>query len=214
MRHFQIIDKVTRPHSKLMAAYLRRKKGSEESIAYNRQRDEDGTLFIENPENGLRYLGKCHEVARKEDFRFDCQGWYLDEYCDETVCGGVYMLPHGRYVPATIDPWGNGACLDFSDIKDNARDAVYAADRLAELYAEKEREYRRVLKIEERVEEIASEIKQARQACRELCANIRANCDVVKGVEFLRKLIRDEVKTARRAIRELHRERETLQGEL
>lgn len=212
MRHYQIQERVTRPYSKWMDALLKRKQNAEKAIAYNRVKDDDGTLFVENPENGLRFLGKCHEVARKEDRRFDSQGWYLDEYMDETVCGGVFMLPHGRYVPATLDPWGNGASLDFSGIKDNAMDAVYAADRLAEMYAEKEREYRRVESAKMRIEDITAEIKSAYAACRDLCNEIRASG--VEGVAVVRKLIRREVCAMRRDLRKLYKEREELRSQL
>lgn len=212
MRHYQITERITRPYSKGMDALLKRKKQSEVSITYNRQPDSDGTLFVENPENGLRFIGKCHEVARKEGRRFDSMGWYLDECCDETVQGGVFMLPHGRYIPATLDPWGNGASLDFSDIKDNAMDAVYAADRLAERYAEVEREYQRVESAKMRVEDITAEIKDAYAACRDLCNEIRASG--VEQVAVVRKLIRREVCAMRRDLRKLYKERDELRSQL
>ena len=73
-------------------------------------------------------------------------GWFINAFQDETLRGWYTALPaqHGkeRLIAGYADPNNdNCARLDFADIYANARDAAYAADRIAENAAEKEREY-------------------------------------------------------------------------
>lgn len=85
---------------------------------------------------------KYSEIA-KNHFRTSHNGWYLDDYCDETAWGVVGCLSHRRFVAGVSDSYDESyAQWDRSKIYDNEKDAAIAADREAERYAEKEREYR------------------------------------------------------------------------
>jgi hypothetical protein len=218
MRHYDITQRLTRPYSKGMNALLKRKQNAEKAIAYNRQTDSDGTLWVENPSNGLRFTGKAHDIARAEGYRLDHTGWYLDDDgMGETCWSVVYQLParNGelQYVPGHATSYNdNGACLDFSDIKTELRDAVYASDRLAERYAEVEREYQRVESAKMRIEDITEEIKSAYADCRALCNEIRASG--VEGVAVVRKLIRAEACRVRRSVRKAYKERAELRAQV
>jgi len=218
MRYYNITQRVTRPYSKGMDALLKRKKNAEKAIAYNRQLDSDGTRWVENASDGLRFTGKAHDIARAEGYRLNHTGWYLDdEGMGETCWGVVYQLParNGelQYIPGHATSYNDdGACLDFSDIKSELRDAVYASDRLAERYAEVERDYQRVESAKMRIDDITAEIKDAYAACRDLCNEIRVSG--VEGVAVVRKLIRREVCSMRRDLRKLYKEREELRAQI
>jgi hypothetical protein len=218
MRHYDLMQRLTRPYSKGVYGLLRRKKQGEKAIAYNRQLDSDGTRWVENASDGLRFTGKAHDIARAEGYRLDHTGWYLDDDgMGETCWGVVYQLParNGelQYVPGHATSYDDGgACLDFSNIKSELRDAVYASDRLAERYAEVEREYQRVESAKMRIEDITAEIKDAYAACRDLCNEIRASG--VDQVAVVRKLIRAEVCRVRRSVRKLYKERAELRAQI
>ena len=69
-------------------------------------------------------------------------GYYADDYRDSVIYGYALALPHGRGYLAAIgegaNMWGS---VDY-EIHATERDALYAADSMAERAAEREREYR------------------------------------------------------------------------
>mgnify|MGYP001585787059 CR=1 FL=1 len=193
-------QQASRPYSRLMARYLARERATH--IKYNHVLDEDGCRWVEHPEDGLRFAGRADKLAR-----IGHTGWFLDEFQDETVWGVVYMLPHGKFIPGTEDSYGNdGVRLDFGDIRDTAEDAARAADRIAELWAEKDRDYQAEESRKMRLEDIAQEIEDARTAVRELCRGIRASVMADSVCVAIRKVIRQY----RRDVAKLYREREEL----
>ena len=73
------------------------------------------------------------------------RGYYTVEGAcsgDDTIRGLVVYLPHGRVIAGWSMGVGMATCVDTSTVYDCERDAALAADRLAEIAAEKEREYR------------------------------------------------------------------------
>lgn len=185
-----------------LAQYKARKQSKH--ISYGPS--DDGCRWVEHPDDGLRRVGKAHDLAR-----IDHTGWFMNEFQDETAWGVVYLLPHGRFVPGTEDSYDtDGVRLDFSDIHYAACDAARAADTLAERLAEVEREYQRVETAKMRIEDIGQEIKDHRAAVLELCRGIRASVMADSVCVAIRKVIRQY----RREVRELYREREALRGEI
>lgn len=111
-------------------------------------------VYVENPDaQGMRDCGSAHEILR-----MDHTGWYCrSDHNGELAVGCV--IRWGRYyVPAIRDPHNDGPImLAWSDRaychtgkpgegygdsdNEELRDCARRADRLAELYAESEREY-------------------------------------------------------------------------
>ncbi len=139
--------------------------------------------WIENPENeGFRFVGLTHDV----DDAVDHTGWHLseDNWIGETVSGVVYQVSGkngaARYVVGYADPYnsdknGHGpACLAMRVIDGDVtdcdwasdpvlRDAAREADGIAELMAEKERDYQAAHWAGREAREKATE---AREACK------------------------------------------------
>lgn len=241
------------PHTELMSRYLsRRWKATSygwwkraEHIEYNQEHVSEQQLenlgrfpwtpvdryrWIEHPTDGLRFVGKVHEIRMTGDGNLpyidhdlvNHYGWFLDEeFQDETAWGEVYQLPctgmnpGWRYVPAVNNSFGNdGALIDFHSVTNDIREAVRDADSMAERYAEDEREYQRKSRATDRIEEIQDEIKAEYDAFRVLAKEIRANCDKLTGLTAIQTLIRDHWKGVRAAIEELREEKTKLEGEI
>lgn len=129
------------------------------SIEYNPSFGNRGARWVENVEDGLRFVDNADKIVRLSH-----TGWYTDNYQSETIKGQVYQLParHGKtqYVPAVNDPNNdNSAILYFGDVTEDKEDAARLADRHAERNAEEEREYQAKDEAERRIEEIDEEIK-------------------------------------------------------
>jgi hypothetical protein len=190
------------------------------AIRYN-PRTEGTTLggrhlrWIDNPQDGLRRVGYADEVTR-----IDHRGWFTNEFQDEVYRGIVYRLPtrsNGEHLFAYgyDDPNTGGAFLCFDlDAIDEQQAARYA-DRLAELYAEQEREYQEKWQAARRVEEareriaaaraehgaLATELRTARKALAEpppphICAALRAALEAkraaaTRAVKEIRELVNE-----------------------
>jgi hypothetical protein len=224
------------PHTEVMSKYLSRRwyatsygwyKRSKE-IEYNQEwtphvdntvpryrLDDRRFRWVEYPANGLRFIGKAHEIRGSGDGNIpyfdrslvEHHGWYTDSFQDETVCGEVYQLPArngvSQYVPAIEDKDNDGAILDFHSITDDMKDAVRWSDSMAERFAEDEREYQLRTRAEERIEEIKEEVSKSRAEFKALARELRANCDKVTGMTELQKLVRRAYKSMRRECRKL-----------
>ncbi len=174
--------------------------------------------YVENPADGLRFVGKAHDVAEKNGcFRtITHRGWFIDNDQDQTVCGEVYQLParDGEcYVSAVSDPHSDGATIDFHSMTGYLMEAVIESDRMAERYAEAEREYQAKYAAEQRIEEIKSEISEAYKGFKTLSHEIRANCDKLAGMTALHKLLQAEWKRVKRHILALRKEREKIEDD-
>jgi hypothetical protein len=103
--------------------------------------NSDGTSFYLDSDfaPGLRWQW-CDEVAGT---RIDHTGWWTDEFGDgDTIRGIVMRLPHGRGFLAGHSMGESMASTVEYRVYDDECEAARAADRLAEIYAEAERDYR------------------------------------------------------------------------
>jgi hypothetical protein len=124
--------------------------------------------WIESPEAcGLVDAGFADKISGHIDYN----GWYTNEFFDETLRGIVYKLPGRRgYLAGYADPHNRGAaCLAIEAI-DDIDDAARTADRIAELVAESEREYNAAM----------DAVREARQALEDARTHARECLDVVR----------------------------------
>lgn len=140
-------------------------------------------FWSEHCDEHARFVGLAHSIVRA------CpEGWYTDEDDMEVARGVVYLLPHGRHLAAMADPCqshkdGTGPCVIECKpngqpyIYDDKEDAARAADSLAEVYAEGEREYQRQeserVALEEKIEECKGTLDELRSDARGLVDGIR-----------------------------------------
>jgi hypothetical protein len=154
-------------------AHDRKRYGKAPSLIFNPQ-SKKRTRWIENYSQGLRTAGYADELAR-----LDHTGWYLDsEFQDETVRGIVLRLPghdgKERLVPAMADPHNDDCALaDFESVTDDKIQAAYAADKIAERYAEAERFYQDSWRLGNEFAELAESIVETRSEIIELCKEAR-----------------------------------------
>jgi len=147
------------------------------AVAYNPEfaaYGESRLRWIENVTDGLRLVGYADELAR-----LDHTGWYLDDYCGDTVRGAVWQLPgrHGEplYVAGYADPWNdNAACLSFDDLTDDKATAAQWADAIAERMAEAERDYQRAASAGFEFGELAEDIARRRREILDLLRERKA----------------------------------------
>lgn len=162
-----------------------KRKTQPKCIDYGPEWTPDGTRdrlrWVENASRGLRVVGNVHEI--KPDCRplVDHYGWHLDPFGDgETCWGAVLQLPSRagarQYVPALWTSYDEDDryTVDFHDVTDNLRDAIYAANRLAELYTEREREYQTIESAKLRAEEYRQEAAELRAQHRRAVGDLRA----------------------------------------
>lgn len=186
-------------------------KNQAQSIIYNPEWTPDGTReryrWIENASRGLRIVGPAHEVAD----RLASRGWYMDPTGDygrdgtDLAVGYVLQLPSREglplYVPAILDDV-NPDCyvVDFHNMHDDKVECARDADRMAELYAEREREYRIAQGAEDRIAESREAIGAARRAHTALAAEIRAMADLRTDTPAICEALRAQLAALRRTV--------------
>lgn len=179
-----------------------------------RQPNRPRYAWVENANAaGLRFVGYADELARS----IRHTGWLInDEGWGETYRGAVYRLPHSRgYIAGYADPNNKGAAfVELSLIdSDDETGAAFAANRIAELEAERERDYQRAWHAGQRFRDLADEVAGARKACIALIREARAVCDSLTNAASVKAAIREKIETHCETIREARREREKLQSE-
>lgn len=214
-----------KPECKQLSAYTKKRytqygySAEPHGIAYNLESTHNHYRWVEYPENGLRLVGKAHEIATREGHyrTVTHTGWFVDEYQDETVCGLVYQLPARNheplYAPAVSDPWNEGALVDFHSVGSDLMDAVRQSDSMAEHFAEECREDNARNQAERRIEDINTQIKQAYAQFKALAIELRTNCDKLSGLSELHKLLKSHYRLVRTQVATLRRERNKLQNE-
>lgn len=160
----------------------------------------EGKRWIENISRGLRIAGEAHEITTRLPL-----GYYVDQFCDETVRGLVVQLParHGRpqYVAAVADPYNKDCALvDFADVTDDKADAARWADGMADRYADDAREFSAKDQAERDIEDAREEIKAAHDRHRELMRGLRV-CDCPTAIGALRTEARRARSDAHNAIK-------------
>lgn len=205
------------PQSKVLAAYISKRYSKYgfplgKHVEYNPEWTPEGSReryrWVEKVSHGLRVVGTVQEIAKREGYRIDHNGWFIDSFQDETTCGTVYQLPakdgKPQYVPANSDPHNSDcAVLDFHSITDDLHDAVRWADSMAESYAEKEREFQAKQNAESRIEEIQEEIRELYSDFRNVCREYRANKSILAGMPSISGLIAQEWSDTKRKIQKL-----------
>lgn len=171
-------------------------------------------LWIERPENyGLRRVGYCDEVSSAIRHR----GWYLDDYCYETVRGSVYQLPsknrERRFIAAYDDPWNKEpVCADLETIYDCEIAAARAADSIAERMAERERDYRRAFQAGVMYAETVEEIKETRDRIKSLLAERKAAKNLQSMFPTICATLRERISNMLETLRELRDKRDRLRS--
>jgi hypothetical protein len=209
-----------RPQSEQLSEYIARKYGKygfkrSNSILFNREWQPEKTTeryrWIENVSKGLRRVGEVGDIIR-----MDHNGWYTDNFQNETVSGEVWQLPardgEPQYVPAVEDPCNpNCAALDFHSITTDKEECARWADSMAEQWAEREREYQAREDAKNRLEAIEAEIKDEYKDFRRITREIRGNCDALKGIQVVRELVKDRWQETKASIRKLRREQKRIE---
>ena len=137
-------------------------------------------------------------VQEWEDVRINHTGWYTDELCDEKAVGIVGLLSHGRFIAGYY--WSSDdERVYFPEVHDSIRDAAYAADEHARVFAEEQREFDIGNNEYARVE---TDIEDKLQRLRECMALRRKACTYY---------VRDDIETLIKAVR---KNRERLATEL
>ena len=84
----------------------------------------------------FRHERPAHEVANLRH-----TGWYGDtEHCERIITGFVASLPHGRFLAGLLQE-DNNERVYFPKVFDDEKEAAFAADEEARVWAEKEDEY-------------------------------------------------------------------------
>lgn len=193
---------------------------------------ERGGRWIESPEAaGFRFVGFSDECGGRSFRRVDHNGWYCDSSGDGMLArGAVYQMPSrgGRsvYVEALRtgelrkgDAWGDmgehgSACLFLAslhygepggrdcDTEPAMLDAASGADREAELYAEREREYQEAFAAGQACAEAETAYKVNRADARRIVRELRDVRRELRGRPFptlcdaLRSAIRTYLESA------------------
>ena len=182
--------------------------------------------WVEDASRGLRVHGAVHELSHLFGHRWPGHtGYFLDPLGGgETVHGAVIQLPArdgvARFVPAVSDAY-NPDCyaVEFGDVYEAPgddtgeaiRDCAQAADRLAELYAEAEREFQVCEGATLRIAEAHEAIAEARADHSAAIAELRRVQD--NGTPHLCKMIRDGLRREREKVRAARRDITRLTGD-
>jgi hypothetical protein len=150
-------------------------------------RDGNGIAWVENVSGGFRFVDYADKLAGC----IQHTGWYTNEFYDSSYRGVVYQLP-GRnrkpqFVAGYADPDNEGcARIDFSALHNDSRDAALAADRFAEIEADKERDYQTAWQAGLRYVDSNSELNATRHEFIALRSEMRDARKALsgKGIDF------------------------------
>ncbi len=182
-----------------------------------RQTDRPNYAWIEKPRDaGLRVVGFADKLAPRS---VQHTGWYTDDDGQmETLRGIVFRLPHSRgLIAGYADPHNDGAAfveLRLTD-KDDETGAAHAADRIAELAAEEERDYQRAWRAGQRYRDLEDEISIMRKACLQLIHESKKLCASITTTDFeaLKDAIRERIEHYRDNIQSARDDRKNLKSD-
>lgn len=86
---------------------------------------------------GWRPAGYADEITAHIKHR----GWYANTFFDEVYRGIVYRLPRGRFLYGYADPLNDDCALIANTTATTLYDAANRADRIAQMFAERDMEY-------------------------------------------------------------------------
>jgi hypothetical protein len=131
------------------------------------------------PLDSLNDWPGTEEGTASDILKLKHNGWYTDNFQDETVYGVVLSLrtPHGRrYYPAISSKSFDVTTVyigDWFEGDDAECEAARRADQYAESYAEDAREHDAQFQAEQQIEEARKEIKTTRRQILDLCKEIK-----------------------------------------
>lgn len=166
-----------------------------------------GYALPERP--GWRVTGYADELS--DAVRHE--GWYTteDNFADSTIRGIVLQLPARKgqplYVPGYEESSGGFCTVWPGERTDDKADAATQADRLAEIAAEREREYQEAWSAGSRVADMESEAERQRMTLRDLGRTMRqARADGVASEVWA--VLVDRVADLRESISETYSKRD------
>lgn len=134
---------------------------------------KEGARWLENPEeSGLRIVGEAHRLMHMRH-----TGWYTtpDGWDGETLAGVVLALPGrdgaARFLAGYRESGTGGICVDMArgiistpgDDDAAKHEAARAADRFAEIHAERSRDYDEAWQAGARWRDLGDQIAQERR---------------------------------------------------
>jgi hypothetical protein len=147
------------------------------TIEYNPAHLSHGYVvrWVENVSEGLRFVGFADEILK----HLRHQGWYTNEdFQDEVYRGAVYQLPASkgetRFVYGYADPNNEDCALVCFDTQSDKAEAARDADRMAEIFAEAQRDWAQAANAGNEYLELANEIKSKRKEALAIAGEIRA----------------------------------------
>jgi hypothetical protein len=148
--------------------------------------------WVENAGKAMRLVGFADEIDRS----IGHNGWYSDNFHDETLRGVVYRLPthNGRAVFAYgyADPWNDGAAfLCFDNDAEDEKHAARFADQLAERCAEDQREHEARDSAQNEIEELTARLVEIRRQVLTLIRETRAVCASLNGAPTVKAAIQE-----------------------
>jgi hypothetical protein len=183
------------------------------SIAYAHNFEREGesrSRWVENASDGLRRVGFADEIARAEHSRaIQHQGWFSDsDDTDSIMRGVVFQLPTPRgrgsdreryvYGYAEASRWSpnsDSALLVFDPVSDKL-EAARLADRVAELAAEREREYREAWAAGSQFAELGTTRRELANHIRALLRELREACERLADCPHIRASLRQSIRAA------------------
>lgn len=173
---------------------------------------EDGLRWIENIGTAWRFAGFADDIVNLRH-----NGWFTDEFQDETFRGVVYRLPSHKgkpiYFVGYADP-NNDDCArgEIRTDLDDDNEAAYAADAIAERCAESEREYQEAWQLGQRYASTLETVEQERRERSLLFIELRQIKDSIHDAKTptLCKVLKDRIARTRRNIRDAYAERRSI----
>ena len=153
---------------------------------------EDGLILTDNKDSLGDYLGDWTEFNGGARYLRDTFGFFIDDYCSETMRGGVVRLRAARftlYIPATYCTGWDGATLHYKDAERVERGAP-EADHNTAAHCAACTAYGRAERLGEEAREdfakqrAADDIEDARANIHEINKNARALLAEIRGHEF------------------------------
>lgn len=157
--------------------------------------------WIENASKGLRVVGYADKIASLRH-----QGWLTDPLGDgEVARGAVLRLTRAagdaRFLAAIEDPCNPDCYIVSMERFDSDCDAAREADRMAEAYAEAERDYQTRDTAACMIESDREEIRHARAAHATLVREIRSMHGFTSDVPAICKALRAQLRQHRDTVR-------------
>jgi hypothetical protein len=178
--------------------------------------------WIEQPAELWRFTGTSYDISRAEGFgrRNIPEGWYTRrDDCSETTSGVVYQLPARNGVPQYVvgysDPDNDGpAVLSFDETFDDKMEAARAANRLAELMAEKSREHDEAWQAGNRFDYLGREVQELRRDLLATIQEAKAAAATLRGTfPKLCETVQASIRAGLAEVQKLRKERAKLQSE-